>query len=91
MPQRCSITCDVWSDRGLNNSYLGVTLHYCDQDLIRRETEFIVDTYRVLLRKSSRWSQMVVALWSKVFETLFQLTIQSAFPLRIPVLHTLFS
>uniref|UniRef100_A0A915EQX4 HAT C-terminal dimerisation domain-containing protein n=1 Tax=Ditylenchus dipsaci TaxID=166011 RepID=A0A915EQX4_9BILA len=56
---------------GLNNSYLGVTLHYCDQsavlrrgflglskrmsshsrDLIRRETEIIVDTYRVLLRK----------------------------------------
>uniref|UniRef100_A0A915ECK3 BED-type domain-containing protein n=1 Tax=Ditylenchus dipsaci TaxID=166011 RepID=A0A915ECK3_9BILA len=23
MPQRCSITCDVWADKGLNNSYLG--------------------------------------------------------------------
>uniref|UniRef100_A0A915CSU6 Uncharacterized protein n=1 Tax=Ditylenchus dipsaci TaxID=166011 RepID=A0A915CSU6_9BILA len=36
MPQRCSITCDVWSDRGLNNSYLGVTLHYCDQSAVLR-------------------------------------------------------
>uniref|UniRef100_A0A915D9C1 Uncharacterized protein n=1 Tax=Ditylenchus dipsaci TaxID=166011 RepID=A0A915D9C1_9BILA len=68
---RCSLTCDVWSDKSLNNSYLGVTLHYCDQaavlrrvflglskltgphtgDLIRRETEIILDNYRLPLRK----------------------------------------
>uniref|UniRef100_A0A915E6M4 HAT C-terminal dimerisation domain-containing protein n=1 Tax=Ditylenchus dipsaci TaxID=166011 RepID=A0A915E6M4_9BILA len=31
MRQRFSITCDVWTDRGLKNAYLGVTLHYSDQ------------------------------------------------------------
>uniref|UniRef100_A0A915CSX3 HAT C-terminal dimerisation domain-containing protein n=1 Tax=Ditylenchus dipsaci TaxID=166011 RepID=A0A915CSX3_9BILA len=111
MPQRCSITCDVWSDRGLNNSYLAVTLHYCDQsavlrrvflglsklmsshsrDLIRRETEIVVDTYRVLLRKvfevvadgGSNTVKSFRDIISIDCDDYLDLSIQSAFPLRI--------
>uniref|UniRef100_A0A915DTA5 Uncharacterized protein n=1 Tax=Ditylenchus dipsaci TaxID=166011 RepID=A0A915DTA5_9BILA len=30
MQQRYSLTCDVWTDSGMKNAYLGVTLHYAD-------------------------------------------------------------
>uniref|UniRef100_A0A915EHD7 HAT C-terminal dimerisation domain-containing protein n=1 Tax=Ditylenchus dipsaci TaxID=166011 RepID=A0A915EHD7_9BILA len=34
LPQRFSITCDVWTDSGLKNAYLGVTLHFVDADAV---------------------------------------------------------
>uniref|UniRef100_A0A915ETZ8 Uncharacterized protein n=1 Tax=Ditylenchus dipsaci TaxID=166011 RepID=A0A915ETZ8_9BILA len=30
LQHRYFLTCDVWFDSGMNNGYLGVTLHYCD-------------------------------------------------------------
>uniref|UniRef100_A0A915EAA7 RING-type E3 ubiquitin transferase n=1 Tax=Ditylenchus dipsaci TaxID=166011 RepID=A0A915EAA7_9BILA len=50
MPQRCSITCDVCCSQ---TGFLGLSKRMSShsRDLIRRETEIIVDTYRVLLRK----------------------------------------
>uniref|UniRef100_A0A915D893 SUN domain-containing protein n=1 Tax=Ditylenchus dipsaci TaxID=166011 RepID=A0A915D893_9BILA len=30
MTQRYSLTCDIWTDSGMKNAYLGITLHYTD-------------------------------------------------------------
>uniref|UniRef100_A0A915EI48 PHD-type domain-containing protein n=1 Tax=Ditylenchus dipsaci TaxID=166011 RepID=A0A915EI48_9BILA len=37
LPQRFSITCDVWTDSGLKNAYLGVTLHFVDADTVLQQ------------------------------------------------------
>uniref|UniRef100_A0A915ES43 HAT C-terminal dimerisation domain-containing protein n=1 Tax=Ditylenchus dipsaci TaxID=166011 RepID=A0A915ES43_9BILA len=56
MPQRVSLTCDVWSDSGLKNAYLDATLRRIflglrqlhgshTSALIRRETEKLLQEY----------------------------------------------
>uniref|UniRef100_A0A915D363 Transposase n=1 Tax=Ditylenchus dipsaci TaxID=166011 RepID=A0A915D363_9BILA len=40
---RFSLTCDVWSDKGSNNAYLGVALHYCNEfAVLKRVTVTLV-------------------------------------------------